>query len=261
MAQINACLKRVFIVFNIFFAVVGAVILGLTLLSQVVISSHGGDQVAGRTAGLIILYIMGSVTMVIAILGAYGAHKENRVCLIVFLVCMVIGSLITLRTGIPAVIARSQIEGLLREKFSELVPLDKAPSDVRVMADELQKELHCCGLFSYKDWEGEIPDSCLCRDDTESECQQISYRMILMSESIYSKPCFPIIVYFVLLVADIMLAVIFSLAVLAILGVTLSSIMIHQMRYPARAHAVLTVPAIFTTAPPKYQELQSAPLY
>lgn len=26
---------------------------------------------------------MGSVTMVIAILGAYGAYKENRVCLIV----------------------------------------------------------------------------------------------------------------------------------------------------------------------------------
>lgn len=89
------------------FQVVGGVILGLTLLSQVVINSHGGDQVTasapqshtqshrplntrlfcpqleGRTVGLIVLYVMGSVTMVIAILGAYGAHKENRVCLIV----------------------------------------------------------------------------------------------------------------------------------------------------------------------------------
>lgn len=79
---------------------------------------------------------MGSVTMVIAIVGAYGAHKENRVCLIVvsadvgqgtksrrpqkaadlaacflpqFLVCMVIGSLITLRIGIPSAMIRPEV--------------------------------------------------------------------------------------------------------------------------------------------------------
>ena len=33
--------------------------------------------------GLITLYIMGSITMMIAILGAYGAHKENKGALIV----------------------------------------------------------------------------------------------------------------------------------------------------------------------------------
>lgn len=40
-------------------------------------------QLEGRTTGLLVLYIVGSVTMVIAILGAYGAHKESKVCLIV----------------------------------------------------------------------------------------------------------------------------------------------------------------------------------
>lgn len=69
------------------FQIVGGVILGLTLLSQVIINSHGGgvadETSAGRTVGFIVLYIMGSVVMVISILGACGAHKENRVCLIV----------------------------------------------------------------------------------------------------------------------------------------------------------------------------------
>lgn len=37
----------------------------------------------GRTSGLIVLYVVGTVTMVIAILGAYGAHKESKVSLIV----------------------------------------------------------------------------------------------------------------------------------------------------------------------------------
>ena len=36
----------------------------------------------GRIPALIMLYIVGSATMLIAILGAYGAQKESRVCLI-----------------------------------------------------------------------------------------------------------------------------------------------------------------------------------
>lgn len=94
------------------FQIVGGVILGLALLSQVLTSAHGGDdvrthsvhapsqenkslshtdlsiacssshQLPNRTAGLVVLYIVGSVTMVIAILGAYGAHKESKGCLI-----------------------------------------------------------------------------------------------------------------------------------------------------------------------------------
>lgn len=48
---------------------------------------------------------------------------------------------------------------------------------------------------------------------------------------------------------------------LQVLGVILSSIMIHQMRYPNRPTVLLTVPAVFTTAPPKYQELHNPPSY
>lgn len=36
----------------------------------------------GRTTGLIALYIFGAITMVIAILGAYGAHREKKGALI-----------------------------------------------------------------------------------------------------------------------------------------------------------------------------------
>lgn len=51
---------------------------------------------------------------------------------------------------------------------------------------------------------------------------------------------------------------------LQVLGVILSSIMIHQMRYRAvhqRTTVVLSVPTIFSPAPPKYQELHNPPAY
>ncbi|KAK9525984.1 hypothetical protein VZT92_016647 [Zoarces viviparus] len=263
MAQVNTCLKLIFTIFNVFFAIVGGVIIALALLSQVV--THVDGELEGRTAGLIVLYTVGAVTMVIAILGAYGAHRENRVCLIVFLVCMVIGSLMMLRAGIPAVSARPKLERVLREKFQQLLPLDTATQDVRNMADRLQGQLHCCGLFSYRDWEDEIPASCECdqMEQMEGKCQSVSYREVLMQDtkSVYIKTCFPIILHYLLMFSNIMIGVVFTLAVLALLGMALSSAMIHQLRHPNRAVVLMTVPAIFTTGPPKYQELHNPPGY
>lgn len=264
MAQVNACLKLIFTIFNVFFAIIGGVIIGLALLSQVLINVNGGGGLEGRTAGLIALYAVGAITMVIAILGAYGAHRENRACLIVFLVCMVIGSLIMLRAGIPAVSTRPKLERVLEEKFHELLPLDKASEDVKNMADSLQRQLHCCGLFSYKDWEDNIPDTCLCdqEEEMEGQCQSVSYQGVLMRQkSVYIKTCFPVILHYVLLLSNVMIGVAFTLAALALLGLVLSSAIIHQMRNHNRPTILMTVPAIFTTPPPKYQELHNPPGY
>ncbi|XP_008295251.1 tetraspanin-8 [Stegastes partitus] len=263
MTQINTCLKRVFTIFNIFFAIVGGVIIALALLSQVLTNTGGRENLEGRTTGLIALYVVGAITMMIAILGAYGAHKESKVSLIVFLVCMVIGTLLMLRIGISTAMARPQIEGILESKFREFVPLDEASEDVKNMAESLQMTMHCCGLFSYKDWGNEIPDSCMCNPETEmDECQTINYRAFMLSgKTIYAKTCFSILMHYVILITDILLGVVFTLAILAVLGMVLSSVMIHQLRYPNRPTILLSVPAVFSPAPPKYQELHNPPIY
>ncbi|XP_034381756.1 tetraspanin-8-like isoform X2 [Cyclopterus lumpus] len=263
MAQVNACLKLIFTIFNIFFAIVGGVIIALALLSQVVTNVDGGEGLEGRTVGLIVLYAVGAITMVIAILGAFGAHRENRACLIVFLVCMVIGSLMMLRAGVPAVAAHPKLERVLEEKFRALLPLDKASYDVKSMADSLQRQLHCCGLFSYLDWEDNIPTTCECDPDKmEGKCQSVIYQGILMPrKSVYIKTCFPVILHYVLLLSNVMIGVAFTLAALALIGMALSSAIIHQMRNHNRPTVLMTVPAIFTTPPPKYQELHNPPGY
>ncbi|XP_028305778.1 23 kDa integral membrane protein-like [Gouania willdenowi] len=258
MTLINSTLKRVFIIFNIFFAIIGGIIIALALLSQI-LTSIGGQNVEGRTIGIIALYIFGGVTMVISILGAYGAHKESRAALIVFLVCMVIGTLGMLRGGFTAAIIRPTLPDTLEMKFKALLPLDEAAYDVKDMADKLQSQLHCCGLFSYTDWRSNIPNSCLC-DDELYQCQKVRYGEMMLSASVYTKTCYPIIQYVILLVTDISLAVFLTLGVLALLGMILSSLMIHQMRRPAPP-VVLSVPAIFTPSPPKYQELHNPPGY
>ncbi|XP_054878066.1 tetraspanin-8-like [Poeciliopsis prolifica] len=263
MAQINSCLKRTFIGFNLFFALVGAIILCLAVVSQV-LTSNEDDEMGNRTTGLICLYIMGTVTTLLGLLGAYGAYKEHKISLIVFLICMVIGSLFMLRSGIPTAILRPQVQAVLEEKFREMLPLNRASIQEKHVVDSLQTHLHCCGLFSYTDWNEDIPSSCNCpsNEDEEPEtCKVVSainrYAFLMDGRSIYSKPCAPIVMYYVLLMADISLGVVFTLAILAVLGMILSSIMIHQLRHPNRTPVVLNIPTIFIPGPPKYEELQN----
>ncbi|KAM4523900.1 tetraspanin-8-like [Fundulus diaphanus] len=265
MAHINSCLKRTFIGFNLLFAVIGLLIIGLTMLCQIYTSAEeeegGSLQMESRTTGLIGLYIMGAVTMMLGLLGAYGAYKEHKLSLIVFLVCMIIGALVMIRGGIPTAIARPQVEGVLEEKFREFLPLNSASFQVKHMADTLQTQLHCCGLFSYRDWNGDIPASCLCSPEEEEgyECKRVGYPYLMQTRDIYSKPCFPIVMHYVLLLADVMLGVFFTLAALAVLGMILSSIMIHQLRHPNRVPVILGIHTIFTPGLPKYEELHNPP--
>uniref|UniRef100_A0A3B4UMP2 Tetraspanin n=1 Tax=Seriola dumerili TaxID=41447 RepID=A0A3B4UMP2_SERDU len=249
--------------FYLDFEIIGGVIIGLGLLCQVLTTYQ---NVQNRTDALIIFYVVGTITMVIAILGAYGAHKESKVSLVIFLVCMVVGSLLMLRVGVPFAVVRPQYKDIMEAKFRTFLPLDKASGDAQTMVNSLQSTMHCCGLFSYTDWEDEIPTSCLCDPSEEEEmgaCRNVDYRNLLQQQqmSVYAKPCIPIILHYVLLLLDVVLGVIFSLLTLAVLGMILSSIILHQMRYPNRPTVLMTVPTIFTTPPPKYQELHNPPSY
>ncbi|XP_056445369.1 tetraspanin-8-like [Gadus chalcogrammus] len=264
MTQVNVCLKRTFTFFNILFAILGALVIGLALGSQAVSRNHGAGELEGRTTGLLMLYIIGSVTMMIAILGAYGAHKENKGALIAFLLIMVIGTLIMLKTGTSMAISSPQIENVMEQKFRSLLPLDQSPESTQNIMSSVQTTLQCCGLFSYQDWENNIPSSCACNSEQEMEgnCRTVNYIELLQyhQKKIFRATCFPIIMHYVGMAYNIYMAVVFSLGTLALLGMVLSSVIIHQMgpKVP-RTMMVLSIPAVFSPQPPKYQELYNSP--
>lgn len=264
MNQVNPVLKRLFITFNIFFGTVGGVIVMLAMLSHIVSGLYGVDGIGGLTTGVVLLYVFGSLTMLVAILGAYGARGENKGALIVFLVSMVFGSLVMLRIGIPAAMTRPQLEDKLEERFRRVLPLDQASPGISVKVDILQMGLHCCGLFSSDDWEQDIPRSCFCNQEEQEEgmCQSLTCKAVMRQEFVYTQTCFPIILRHTLLCADILLGVVLTLAMLALLGLALSSLVIHQL-HQLRPHAQPTVllSAIFSPAPPKYQKLHNSPVY
>ncbi|XP_051911080.1 tetraspanin-33-like [Hippocampus zosterae] len=263
MTQVNRCVKLSLIASNIFFAIVGGAIIALALLLQV-LTRLNGVSLEGLGVVLILLYVVGTLTMAVAAVGAYGAQRQSRVALIVFLVCMVIGTLTMLRVGVSLAAVRPEVKGAMSGYVLNLLPLDQASEKTKEVANGVQEMMRCCGVVSYDDWRQNIPDSCLCDQAARAhhKCQVVNYNLMMlqMRKSVFRQPCFPLIVHYVLLGFDITMGIVFVLALLALLGLTLSSILIHQLRVGGRP-AVMLVPAIFKPAPPKYQELQNAPVY
>ncbi|XP_029018817.1 tetraspanin-3-like [Betta splendens] len=258
MGEVNKNLRRTFTAFNVLFAIAGLLIIGLAFVHQVLTNFHAGDNV--RT-GIYGLYIIGTGTMVIATLGAYGAHKKSKLCLSLFLGCMVTGTLMMLNYGIPAAISRHQVEELIENDLRAMVPLDDQPEELKSMMDSIQIQAQCCGLFSYDNWRN-IPESCMCSPEAEDRCQSVSYRQLLF---VYPKTCLPFIMERFRLIVDILIGTIFTLAALAMLGTILSSVMIHQMSRLTAPTPVFkvplpfNVPSIFIPATPKYEELSKDP--
>ncbi|KAM8740370.1 uncharacterized protein AB9X84_020238 isoform 1-T2 [Acanthopagrus schlegelii] len=266
--MINPWLRRSYIVFNISLPIVGG--LFLAGLYQSLDDFSRGNDVRQKTPSdtgdalsqlsvsqfdrqrtePIILYVVGSVTMLIASLGIYGALKENLVALAVNL----IGILLMIGAAVLVVFARPQSESRMEERWLSFLPLDQASDAVKNKAEALQTSLHCCGLLSYEDWQQNIPDSCLCNQEEKEEegkCQTIDYGNFLLNlvrekKSVFRQNCFPLMLDSATTDANIKLCSVITLLLLTLLGLVLSSLIIYQM---------------FINRPPGYQRLHNLLAY
>lgn len=246
MSKINLCFKRIFVFFNVLFAILGALILGLGLLAHIQLHEAGGNKLTG----VIVLVVVGLVIFILSVLGAYGAQKENRKVLIAFFVIMCMGTIALFRMAVPIAISREQVISMIQKEFQKLGPLDQADPDIKNNMELLQPKAKCCGLFNgYQDWGNEVPASCNCEDTKHDPCQVYSSDE---NRSVYSQPCGPIIQEYLNTALNITLGAFIGFGVLSLLAAVMSLVMIIRITAPT-----VSPPAIFDLnyKPPKYSEL------
>ncbi|KAG9280538.1 tetraspanin-8 [Astyanax mexicanus] len=242
MSKINLCFKRIFVFFNVLFAILGALILSLGLLAHVQLHEAGGNKLTG----VIVLVVVGFVIFILSVLGAYGAQKENRNVLIAFFVIMCMGTISLFRMAVQIAISREQVIS----EFQKLGHLDQADSDIKNTMELLQLNAKCCGLFNgYKDWGNEVPTSCNCEDTKHDRCQVYSSDE---NQGVFSQPCGPIILGYLNTALNITLGAFIGFGVLSLLAAVMSLVMIIRITAPT-----VSPPAIFDLnyKPPKYSEL------
>ncbi|KAK3518195.1 hypothetical protein QTP70_033891 [Hemibagrus guttatus] len=251
MAKISPCFKKTFIFFNALFAIFGIVLFAFALVGQ-----HFVEEDNSKT-GVIVLYVAGSLIFLFSILGVYGAYRESKCALCVFfsIMCLATGGM--LRIAIPLAANRAQI----RSEVQAYLQTSTITADMKHALNVMQLNFECCGLSrGYKDWNGDVPESCNCEDsDSTDKCTSVErvnmndwYRSETKSQRVWSKPCEPLMVAYLDKIINFTLALFFSFAALAILGGLMSLMMIITINTPTSSQ----MPGFpLSYQPPKYSEV------
>ncbi|KAM9402803.1 tetraspanin-8-like isoform 2-T2 [Salvelinus alpinus] len=217
--------------------IAGCVLLVLGMIAAPYNTEH--DQ--GESIGLTWIISTAVVSVLLSLLGAYGAYTENSVILRVFLGIIGFGTILFLTVGFK--VARSMPEAmqLIKENLPAITSEMMADAEHRQTIMALQVEGKCCGIMSYSDWDSKIPETCKCFSfkSDPSQCMEVqttkdggNWGRSDKSEMmwIYREPCGPLILKNFDSAFKTVLGFFFGVGVYALIGQVLSVVMIRQIK-------------------------------
>ncbi|XP_054480781.1 tetraspanin-8-like isoform X1 [Anoplopoma fimbria] len=235
MGKVNVCLKRSYIIVISLIAMLGALLLAFTLFS------HGHfykeDEIESMLPGLHVMYVLSIITLILTIIGLYGACKEKKWALIMFAVGMILGSLFWITCEIQGLAERPKVTEHLKREYLKLLPLNNASEVVTNNLKAAQIEFQCCGLDQgYLDWGYNIPESCLCTKEPTNPCvaapRNSSLSEHLVDDQhimIYKESCLPYIIDHVMMIIDSAMGIILGVTLLWVLSVVLCILILCRL--------------------------------
>ncbi|XP_062871075.1 CD63 antigen [Trichomycterus rosablanca] len=164
------CVKFLLFFFNFIFWLCGLALIVVGILALTSIKSI--PALSGSSAPVVII-VVGVVIFFIAFFGCCGAWKENHCMVSTFAVLLSIIILVEIGTAIAAYIYKDKLPKLVDEGLMPMIRDYNTNKEFQAEVDNLQKELHCCGLKNSTDWKNyttdsiTVPDSC-CRNITKN---------------------------------------------------------------------------------------------
>ncbi|XP_033470176.1 tetraspanin-8-like [Epinephelus lanceolatus] len=235
MGKVNVCLKRSYIVVISLIAIVSALLLAATLFSHGYL--HEDEEIEKMLAGFHALYIICIVTLVLTIIGLYGACKEKKWALIVFVVGMILSSLFMIAGEIQGLASRPKEAEEMKKQYLNMLPLNNTSEALIDGFKDVQIELQCCGLDQgYLDWGDNIPESCLCTEESTAPCVAAPRDSSLSEHMtddqpvmIYKEPCLPYLIEHEMAAINIALGVMLGILIFWILSVVLCILILCQL--------------------------------
>ncbi|KAI9533447.1 hypothetical protein NQZ68_024501 [Dissostichus eleginoides] len=139
--------KYTLFIFNLIFALVGFVFLGLGLWLRFSDGTRAFFEIEDFNSTVTVLIITGLVMLIVVVFGVYGACNEKRCALLTFsvLVTILAGALVVF--GVIANSRKDEIGFRIAEFYSSIYLLYVANSDpvLAVTLTFIQKLLQCCG--------------------------------------------------------------------------------------------------------------------
>ncbi|XP_036433071.1 tetraspanin-6-like isoform X2 [Colossoma macropomum] len=211
MAKGSTYTRGLCIVLNILLAIFGVIL----LLFGIVANSVKAAPLEGWTQGVFLSVGFGLATILLSILGVYGAYKEQVLPLLLYSVFMAIEFTVLMVLAIIATLAQPQLKREIEQSFGRMASLYNTDAVFQREINKLQQKAQCCGLDDYTDWKDEIPHSCFCPPDypgREDKC--VSVPKFHNNES-----CGPILTEYAKNCLRILLGILFTLATIEVAGV------------------------------------------
>ncbi|XP_040009368.1 tetraspanin-8-like isoform X2 [Xiphias gladius] len=220
MGNVDVCLKRGYITVASVIGIVSALLLAITVFSHGYV--HEQEEML---KDLQIMYIISIVTLLLTIIGVFGAWKKKKWALI-------------------------SVAEELKRQYLNMGLLSNTSWIFKGRLKEAQMELQCCGLDQgYVDWGYDIPESCMCTEESTNPCVAAPRDSILFEHSIndepimiYKEPCLQYLIAEEMIAVNIALGLMLGVTLLWVLSVVLCILILCRLDKKGNTPAVVYSP-------------------
>ncbi|XP_009465252.1 PREDICTED: tetraspanin-10 [Nipponia nippon] len=150
----SQCVRYLAFLWNLLFLLLGLLALAVGVWGLLAKGSLGGERLAPLGSDPMLLFVLvGLGASAVSLAGCLGALRSNP-CLLRFFVGAVLAFAGLELLGVLLLLAaRHRLRDALRDALLLCLLRYQEEPDLRFLVDEVQQNLRCCGLGSYRDWE------------------------------------------------------------------------------------------------------------
>ncbi|KAL0272618.1 UNVERIFIED_CONTAM: hypothetical protein PYX00_005521 [Menopon gallinae] len=161
----NLFVKYMLFIFNLIFVLSGIILLIVGAVIQASYSDYDPLLDESFFSVPVLLIVIGTIIFVVSFFGCCGAYKGSYCLIISFCVSLCLIFILELSGGIAGYLLRDRVSEVLDSQLSISMKHYNTSSQIRIMWDEMQSNLLCCGDTSPMSWGDNLPQSC-CADTT-----------------------------------------------------------------------------------------------
>ncbi|XP_035198423.1 tetraspanin-10 [Oxyura jamaicensis] len=155
------CVRYLAFLWNLLFLLLGLLTLGVGVWGLLAKGSLQDERLALLGSDPMLLFVLAGLgASSVSLAGCLGALRSS-VCLLRFFVGAVLAFVgLEVLGGLLLFVARRRLRDALRAALLLCLLRYQQEPDLRLLVDEVQRALSCCGLGSYRDWESNSYFNC-----------------------------------------------------------------------------------------------------
>uniref|UniRef100_UPI00358F6171 tetraspanin-7 n=1 Tax=Myxine glutinosa TaxID=7769 RepID=UPI00358F6171 len=197
------CLKTLLIFYSFVFWVTGLVLLAVGVWGKLSLGPYVDLVAEGNATAPYVLIGTGTTILLFGLFGCLATCKGSPWMLKLYALFLFLVFLVEIVAGISGFVFRHEIKGQFRENLSKAIHSYKgsSQSNTDTAVDDLQKNLHCCGLTNYTDWQETVygqtygvPASC-CHKPEACPASGL-HNSTVVGSLVFQKGCFSLVTGF-----------------------------------------------------------------